>query len=1211
MPAADARGEAARVFISYSLQDGVQAAADLREWLLRENLSVWQDRITLQGGRDWWSQIEDALKSKPLQHMVLVVTPGALASAVVRREIRLARQEGKTVSPVRGPGLGDFRDLPRWLGQVYDIDQVEHRTTLLRVLQAPSNQKRVPMMAPEPPSDFVARPAEFETLKQQLLDTKGDAVAITAALRGAGGYGKTTLARALAHDPGIQDAYFDGVLWAELGERPDNLLSIISDLIEILAGERPGLENVTSAAAKLGEALGDRRILLIVDDVWREQDLRPFLQGGDNATRLITTRLNRVLPTDTFRQPVDAMARHEARELLSAGLPAAQATRLMPELANLAQRLGEWAQLLKLVNGFLRERVNDAGEALEQAIAGANERLTEEGLAAFDANDEDDRTKAIARTINLSLGLLDDTQRARFNELAIFPEDADIPIGIVARLWQQNGTLTEGRTKDLLVKFSGLSLLLALDLNERTFRFHDTVRRFLQDKAGESGLMAQHKGLLVALGEIEKASVDMLTRRYYYLYLPRHLAGAGDGDALKQLLLDPFWLINKLGALRDPQALIADYERPDLSETHDLIGRTLRLTSGICARDRKQLLPQLLDRLMSFEAPSLSTFLWNARESVELPAILTMQPSLTPPGAENARLEGHRGAVQSLCVLLDGRLASGSDDNTIRLWDVKTGAETARLEGHSGSVKTMCVLPDGRLASGSSDNTIRLWDVNTGTESARLESHAGTVTALCMLPDGRLAWGTSDNTIRLWDVNADAESVCGDENSIKSLCVLPDGRLVSGAYDNTIRLWDVKVSGESARLEGHLSVVSGLCALPDGRLVSVSWDSTIRLWDVNAGVEIVRQNAGLVFGLCVLADGRIATGCHDNTIRLWDVLTSDEYGNPGIKISNRIGRLEGHSASVNALCVLRDGRLASCSDDGTIRLWNVIGDEHGTRVKKAASAIKHICPMENGDVAVSSNSEPVRIYNARTRNERLRLAQSTRGYNAICGVAQHQLAVASPLLGQISLWDTISGAMVVQFNSLLDSVSVLIKLKGNYIASGSKYGEIRIWNSSMRGWRGVLTGHSGPVTGLAMLPDDRIASASLDGTIRFWNLDTLTESVRFGGGTGPVRALCALLDGRIASASGDRIRLWDWKAGINSNRLKGHSREVTALCPLSAGRLVSGADDNTIRVWDLNRGFELCRLEIDAPVRSLAKLTENSMLAGDAIGRLHWLEIID
>src|SRR5271165_3725502 len=227
----------ARVFVSYSRKDGAAFAAELREKLRKQDLSVWQDIVALEGGRDWWSQIEDAIRSKALQHFVLVVTPAALASPVVRREIRLARQEGKTVSPVKGPGLGELGNLPRWLGQVFDLDLSEHFTTLIRVLRDQSRQKRVPMMAPEPPVDFVKRPAEFQALKAKLLDAKGDAVAISAALKGAGGYGKTTLAKALAHDPDIQDAYFDGVLWVELGEKPDNLLGKIADLIETLTGE--------------------------------------------------------------------------------------------------------------------------------------------------------------------------------------------------------------------------------------------------------------------------------------------------------------------------------------------------------------------------------------------------------------------------------------------------------------------------------------------------------------------------------------------------------------------------------------------------------------------------------------------------------------------------------------------------------------------------------------------------------------------------------------------------------------------------------------------------------------------------------------------------------------------------------------------------------------------------------------------------------------
>jgi TIR domain len=230
----------AQIFISYATKDGAGFAANLRRDLQNRGHNIWQDITALEGGRDWWTQIEERLKSKELQHVVLALTPAALSRPIIRDEIHLARQEGKTLIPVRGPGFDGSATLPRHIGQVMDLEKPEHKATFLRMLDGPSLQKPVPMMARMPPLDYVARPVEFNALKGLLLDPgSNEAVAITAALRGTTGYGKTTLARALAYDNDIRDAYFDGTLFVELGQKGvGRIVALISDIIGLIDKDR-------------------------------------------------------------------------------------------------------------------------------------------------------------------------------------------------------------------------------------------------------------------------------------------------------------------------------------------------------------------------------------------------------------------------------------------------------------------------------------------------------------------------------------------------------------------------------------------------------------------------------------------------------------------------------------------------------------------------------------------------------------------------------------------------------------------------------------------------------------------------------------------------------------------------------------------------------------------------------------------------------------
>ncbi len=125
----------------------------------------------------------------------------------------------------------------------------------------------------------------------------------------------------------------------------------------------------------------------------------------------------------------------------------------------------------------------------------------------------------------------------------------------------------------------------------------------------------------------------------------------------------------------------------------------------------------------------------------------------------NGILVAHSGPVNALAVSLDGKtLASGSDDNTIKLWSLPDGKLLATLEGHKNRVNALAISPDGKtLASGSDDTTVKLWSLPDGKLLATLEEHKDRVNALVISPDGKtLVSGSGyvgeSDSIKLWSL---------------------------------------------------------------------------------------------------------------------------------------------------------------------------------------------------------------------------------------------------------------------------------------------------------------------------------------------------------------------------------------------------------------------------------------------------------------------------
>jgi WD40 repeat protein len=608
-----------------------------------------------------------------------------------------------------------------------------------------------------------------------------------------------------------------------------------------------------------------------------------------------------------------------------------------------------------------------------------------------------------------------------------------------------------------------------------------------------------------------------------------------------------------------------------LKRGSEIVANVLRLGSVALAQDSRQLAGQVVGRLSRDDVADIPSVLqlweqsWNFRDEKGVPWLRPMQPCLATalPSALIRVINGHSMAVASVAYSPDGTtIASGSWDETIRLWDAETGEAKLGgkvLKGHTGNVNSVAFSPDGRtIVSGSYDKTIRLWDAETGDakwDGRALTGHTDFVFTVAVSNDGRMiASGSWDKTIRLWDAETgesmlDGRALEGHTEVVNAVAMSPDCQTIaSGSGDNTIHLWDVetgeaKLNGRA--IEGHTGFVTSVAFSPDGRTIaSGSEDRTIRLWDVETGEakldgRPLDGHTNGVFAVVFSPDGlTVVSGSSDATIRLWDAQTGEA------KLGGR--PFEGHTKTVRSVSFSPDGRtIVSGSSDKTIRMWDVETSSRnlGQRVLAAHTGdITSVALSPDGrSVASGSRDNTVRLWNQATGEE-----------------------MGRPLQGHTS------GVLAVAFSP--DSRT---------IASGSNDQTIRLWDHETgESIARPLVGHTGTIQAVAFSPDGRtIASGASDTTIRLWNHTTGEEVCGpFLGHTETVYALAFSPDSQtIASGSLDgTIRLWNAETG--EMKLCGRSSEVTSTNVSSVGFTRDGRTvhaqcyDGAVLLWDAETG---------------------------------------
>ncbi len=251
------------------------------------------------------------------------------------------------------------------------------------------------------------------------------------------------------------------------------------------------------------------------------------------------------------------------------------------------------------------------------------------------------------------------------------------------------------------------------------------------------------------------------------------------------------------------------------------------------------------------------------------------------PGNALSTLQGHTSVVRMVAFHPDGDMVvSSSDDQTVKLWDLKTkhcsktffnvslGYAATPVafspngdilvistglwdrhkqqylkkvsqvpQSHTRKVVSVAFNPDGTmLATGSLDEKLKLWDIQTGQYLREFQGHNRGVYSIAFHPNGNiLASSDGDYTVRLWDVHTGQCVHVLQTGGVGAVAFAPDGSLF-GSGGSVVKLWETDAYQCINTLQKHSDWVSSIAFSPDSRnLASGSYDGTIRLWDVRSG----------------------------------------------------------------------------------------------------------------------------------------------------------------------------------------------------------------------------------------------------------------------------------------------------------------------------------------------------------------------------------------
>ncbi len=1095
--------------------------------------------------------------------------------------------------------------------------------------RAADDHRAVPP-ALEIPGWVVDRPFEVGLVVRQLLRRRGSGtVGITTSLYGAGGFGKTTLARVVCADQRVRQHVGGRIFFVTVGRDVRGNAAIaakVNDVIKLVCGEDATFTDARLAGQRLGSLLDDRpRRLLVLDDVWSAEQLAPFLLGGRQCARLVTTRIPEVMAGRGALVLVDQMSLPQARKVLTYDLP----TVASAVVDGLLMVTGRWALLLRLANKILVDGVRTGADVsvtgqqlwsrLEAAGPAAVDLLTGMAGGGADRDDPGRRAQAVRPTIEASTSLLAAGEPDRFAELAVFAEDEMIPVGLIARLWKGTAGLDELQSRQLCARLADLALISVSAAGGGLASVHDVVRDFLHHELGSRRLVELHRVLLDAVAE-DLPRVGPLppgapghprpawwqlgdNRRYLWDHLIEHLIGADQIEDAEAVAGDLRWAGARL--LRfGPAAPHADLTLIDTQRAARMRRAWSRTAHLLGPTDPTEAVIDVLHSRLG-EDPDWGPQAVALRGSYDRPRMVNRWrlPDLPDPALLRS-LSGHAGSVGAVAIAGDSSwLAAGFYDGTLQIWDAVTWqlrVTFTGLTGQIGSVGAVAIAADGSWVATSSgfDEKVRIWDAATGRLRRTLTGHTDRVSVIAIALDGSwLAAGSStDGMVRMWDVATGRHRVTltGHSGSVSAVAIAPDGTwLATGDEKGTTRIWDVATGRYRVTLTGHSGSVSAVAIAPDGSWLATTGAGETRIWDVATGRHRVTLT-GSVSSVAIAPDGSWLATTGAGEMRIWDAATWRH---------TRVSRT-GHTGRVHRVAIAPDGSWLATGGhgDATVQIWDTEAGQHRVAVTGNTFSVSAVATAPDGTwLATGSYYDgTVHVWDAATGEARVTITTDNTFSVRAVAIAPDGSWLATGGYGTVQIWDATSGQTRVTLTGHTGSVSsVAIAPDGSWLATGCSDGTVRIWDATSGQTRVTLTGHTGSVSSVAIAPDGSWLATGSDNdeTVRIWDTDTgqtrvaLTVTRRNSW----VSVVAIVPDGSwLATAGGEdrSVRIWDSATGQLRVNLTGHTDSVSAVAIASDGRWLASADGEggTVRIWDTSTWRVVAMMRLNSTVRVCAWL---------------------